>query len=81
LLHLLRTLPQAPAAEHDEVLFFIERHMLMGRGIGYVDAHLLAAVHLTPGLRLWTRDRRLHTTAAMLGVAHEQSRVQDAYDT
>lgn len=46
LLTLLKDLPQVMPATHDEVLFFIERHALMGRGIGYVDAHLLAAVAL-----------------------------------
>lgn len=42
-LRLLGDLPKAPVATHAEVLFFIEQHALMGRGIGYVDAHLIAA--------------------------------------
>ena len=37
--------------------------------IGYVDAHLLAAVRLTPGASLWTPDKRLQTAAAHLNVA------------
>lgn len=45
----------------------------MGRGIGYVDAHLLAAVALTEGAGLWTRDRRLQALAATLGLAHAPS--------
>lgn len=53
-------------ARDDEVLFFIERHGLMGRGIGYVDAHLLAAAALDSGARLWTRDKRLHALAGEL---------------
>lgn len=51
-LRLLRGLPQTPVASDDEVLFFIERHELMGRGIGYIDAHLLAATTLADPARL-----------------------------
>jgi hypothetical protein len=40
-------------------------------GIGFADAHLLAAVKLTPGVRLWTRDRRLATVADRLGLGKE----------
>jgi hypothetical protein len=46
----------ARAATDSEVLEFIARQFLFGRGIGYVDAHLLAAVRLTPGSWLWTLD-------------------------
>lgn len=62
-LGLLKDLPRATVASDEEVLFFIERHALMGRGIGYVDAHLLAAVALAGVARLWTRDRRLRAVA------------------
>ncbi|MDI7774926.1 PIN domain-containing protein [Asticcacaulis sp. EMRT-3] len=68
-LHLLKNLPQAICAADDEVLGFIARHDLSGRGIGWVDAHLLAAAALTPDARLWTFDRRLHTAAVHVGVA------------
>lgn len=70
ILELLRDLPGAVVAENDEVLGFMERHRLHGRGIGYVDVHLLAAVALTPGSLLWTRDRRLHAAARELDLAH-----------
>ena len=70
-LGLLKDLPQATAARDDEVLFFIERQALMGRGIGYVDAHLLAAASLGGSARLWTRDKRLHAVAQGLGLAYE----------
>ena len=70
LLGLLRDLPKVTVAHDDEVLPFIERRALMGRGIGYVDAHLLAAVALDGSARLWTRDRRLHTVAEALGSAY-----------
>ena len=42
----------------------------MGRGIGYIDAHLLAATALADPARLWTRDRRLTATARDLGLAY-----------
>ena len=67
LLALLKQLPAAAVAESSEVLGFIERRSLHGRGIGYVDVHLLAAVVLTPGASLWTRDKRLRSAADTLG--------------
>ena len=69
---LLKDLPRAAVATDEEVLFFIERHALMGRGIGYVDAHLLAAVTLGGGTQLWTRDNRLRTVADALALAYEK---------
>ena len=70
-LSLLQDLPAAPVATDEEVLFFIERHGLMGRGIGYVDAHLLSAISLTGTGRLWTRDKRLCTIAESISWAFE----------
>src|SRR5262245_53267350 len=54
----MRELPQATIATDDEVLQLINRQQLFGRGIGYVDVHLLAAARLTPDSKLWTRDGR-----------------------
>lgn len=71
-LALVKDLPRAALATDEEVLFFIERHALMGRGIGYVDAHLLAAVTLGGGTRIWTRDKRLRTVADALALAYEK---------
>jgi predicted nucleic acid-binding protein len=65
----LRELPQAIIASDEEVLRFIDLRTLFGHGIGYVDAHLLAAVRLTAGATLWTRDRRLQRVAAQMGWA------------
>lgn len=65
----LQDLPQAVVASDEDVLHFIDRQTLFGRGIGYVDAHLLAAARLTAGSRLWTRDRRLQAVSAQLGLA------------
>lgn len=67
----LQNLPQARAASDQEVLGFIELHELFGLGIGYVDAHLLAAVRLTAGASLWTRDKRLLAVASHLGTASD----------
>ena len=69
ILALLQHLPMATVAEPDEVLAYISRHKLHGKGIGYVDLHLLTATALTGGARLWTRDRRLHAIARDLGCA------------
>ena len=71
ILSLLQGLPQARVATDAELLDYIDRYRLMGRGIGYVDAHLLAATALTPAAQLWTADRRLHEVAARLGLARE----------
>lgn len=68
-LHSLRRLPELLPARPVEVMEFIERNQLHGSGVGFVDAHLLAAVRLRAGTRLWTRDRRLHGVAARFGVA------------
>ena len=68
-LELLLDLPTATVAESREVLGFIEHHALHGKGIGFVDAHLLASVALGPGTQLWTRDRRLGTAAKARGFA------------
>jgi predicted nucleic acid-binding protein len=65
----LGDLPQAAVVADEEVLGFIEDQALFGRGIGYVDAHLLAAARLTAGARLWTRDRNLLAVAARLDLA------------
>ena len=68
-LQALQNLPQAVVAADDEVLRFIGRHALSGLGIGYIDAHLLAAARLTPGASLWTRDKRLATAAKRLNLS------------
>jgi predicted nucleic acid-binding protein len=70
----LSDLPHAAVATDAEVLAFIDRHALFGRGVGYVDAHLLAAARLTAGSELWTNDRRLHGVADALGLAMARRR-------
>jgi predicted nucleic acid-binding protein len=65
---LLDRLPVAPLASDAEALQLIERRMLMGRGIGYIDVHLLASAALTHDARIWTRDRRLASVALELNL-------------
>jgi len=69
ILQLLRELPQAPAAEHEEVIQMIDSHSLMGQGIGWIDAHLLAS-SLLSGAPLWTADRKLRTISAVMAVLY-----------
>lgn len=64
-----RLLPQARSAAHEEVLELVERNRLFGRGIGYVDAHLLAATALSEDAFLWTFDRKLAAVAVQLNLA------------
>ena len=75
-MELLRDLPAASVADAEEVLEFIDHNAIHGKGLGYVDVHLLAAVALTPGARLWTRDKRLHAIAVNLGCAYVESDVR-----
>ncbi len=69
-LYALSRLPRVPAATDLEVMELIERRGLMGRGVGYLDLHLLASVRLAPDVQLWTRDRQLASLADELSVVH-----------
>ncbi|HET6566229.1 MAG TPA: type II toxin-antitoxin system VapC family toxin [Xanthomonadales bacterium] len=69
ILAMLQDLPAVTVATDAEVLAFIEAQSLMARGIGYIDAHLLASVALSPPARLWTRDK------ALLGVAQDLGQI------
>lgn len=71
ILALLRNLPQATLATDVEVLTLIDNRHLFGLGIGYVDAHLLAATTLSADARLWTRDKRLAAVARQHGLADD----------
>ena len=64
----LRKLPSVRVAGDRDVVSMVERHRLFGSGIGYIDAHLLAAALLADGMTLWTHDRRLRVAATRLGV-------------
>ena len=65
IISLLQSLPLALTIEFDEFLFFIDRNHLIGKGIGFVDVHLLASAQLT-GVPLWTADKRLKSAADLL---------------
>jgi predicted nucleic acid-binding protein len=56
--------------ENDEVMTFLDRQRLMGRGVGWIDIHLLASAVLE-GTLLWTADRRLAAIARSLGIYGE----------
>ncbi|MBM5823695.1 MAG: type II toxin-antitoxin system VapC family toxin [Cyanobacteria bacterium K_Offshore_surface_m2_011] len=71
-LGLLQGLPAAMVARDEEVLLLIEREQLMGRGIGYVDVHLLASARLSR-CRLWTQDRRLAAVAEEQGLVEPEA--------
>ena len=62
-LRLLDNLPSVPVATVDEIRALVEHRPLFSRGIGFVDAALIASCLLAPGTRLWTRDVRLASVA------------------
>jgi predicted nucleic acid-binding protein len=68
-LRALNDLPRVPVATPDEVLFLVEQQQLFSRGIGYVDASLLASAKLQPGVTIWTRDKRLKKIADELALS------------
>ncbi|HYM09614.1 MAG TPA: PIN domain-containing protein [Bryobacterales bacterium] len=65
----LQELPSAAVAAHSEVRRLVEEHHLWGRGVGWIDAHLLASALITDCL-LWTLDQRLHDAARHLKVEY-----------
>ena len=74
IIRLLQALPMAATIEFDEFLFFIDKNHLMGKGVGFVDVHLLASTQLT-GVLLWTADKRLKTAADQLDLALNIKRI------
>lgn len=65
----MQTLPAAVQAEHEDVMNFIEKYRLMGKGLGYIDINLLASAVLS-NIPLWTLDKKLSEIAAMLKKAY-----------
>jgi predicted nucleic acid-binding protein len=63
----LQSLPTAILAEDEEVLKFIENYQLMGKGLGYIDVHLIAAALLTD-IPLWTLDKTLDKITKKIGI-------------
>jgi len=70
ILSLLRLLPVATQAAHEEILQFIERHHLMGKGLGYIDIHLSASALLT-AVPMWTQDEKLDDVNRGLGISYK----------
>lgn len=64
-------LPRLDSVSDIRAMQFIEENALMSRGIGFIDAHLLAAVADAKGTRLWSRDKRLSSVAAELGLGFD----------
>jgi predicted nucleic acid-binding protein len=67
-LSLLDRLESLPVASDGETRRLIELRRLMGRGLGWVDVHLLASC-LLAGVRLWSLDRRLVRVAEIQGLS------------
>lgn len=67
ILSLLQALPMSIQAEHDEVMKFIENNHLMGKGLGYIDVHLLAAASLAE-VPIWTFDKKLDDVSQEMGL-------------
>lgn len=72
ILSLLAALPSAQVIEFEEFLAFIDQHRLMGRGIGFVDIHLLASAKLADS-PLYTSDKRLKAEARRMGLAYPEA--------
>jgi predicted nucleic acid-binding protein len=70
ILSFLKLLPMCIEAEHEEVLSFIENNRIMGKGIGYVDAQLVASSVLT-GVPIWTLDKKLAQVADSLHIKYK----------
>ena len=68
----LHSLPRVPEPAHESVLSLIESERLMGRGVGFIDFHLLCSAMQQDDVSLWTRDTRLHQVAEALGVAFSE---------
>ncbi len=71
ILSLLENLPVTLLVDHHELLAFIENHALHGKGLGYIDIHLLASATLT-GLPLWTFDGKLKQFAGKLNCGYKE---------
>jgi predicted nucleic acid-binding protein len=72
-LALLDFLPQVRAAHISEVRAMIEKRSLHSRGIGLIDAHLIASCLIHPSTLLWTNDKRLSSVAESLGIGSNLS--------
>ncbi len=70
IISLLKSLPMATPIEFPEFLYFVEQNRLEGKGIGFVDIHLLASAALDR-IKLWTEDKRLREAGFNLGLNYK----------
>ena len=63
----LSELPQVPLVSHEEVMEFLERQRLQGRGLGWTDMHLLASARVAR-IPLWTHDKKLAAVVSELNL-------------
>jgi predicted nucleic acid-binding protein len=70
ILSYLQLLPTGIEAEHEEVLSFIENKCLMGKGMGYLDVHLIASAVLT-GVPIWALEKKLAQAADSLHIKYK----------
>jgi len=68
ILNLLAALPEVQVAEHSEVLHTLHSYKLYGKGLGWIDSHLLASALLSD-CDLWTLDKPLRSAAKQLGIS------------
>jgi predicted nucleic acid-binding protein len=73
IISLLQSLPASPQIEFQEYLYFVEKNKLYGKGIGFVDIHLLASAQLGQ-IPLWTNHKRLKGAAIELGLNYRKKR-------
>ena len=67
IISLMQSLPMLDIIEHEELLLFIEQNQIMGKGLGFVDVHLMAAARLA-GIPLWTQDKKFKQTCSRLSI-------------
>ena len=70
LIKLLKKMYKARVMADDDVLKLVKNKKLHGRGIGYIDCHLLASAYFGAETTIWTLDKRLYAAATELGVAY-----------
>ncbi len=67
IISLMKSLPLLDVIEHEELLLFIEHNQVMGKGLGFVDVHLVVSAMLA-GIPLWTQDKKLRQVCSRLNI-------------
>jgi len=70
ILSLLGSIPKLSKLTHDEFLYFLEKNSFYGKGVGFIDIHLLGSTKLA-GVKIWTLDKRLRELAESLNLNYE----------